>query len=41
MEFRGRPAIARVSPQARDRTDWRRLWNVSEELTGQVFPALV
>ncbi len=41
MEFRGRPAIARVSAQAKDRADWRRLWAVSEELTGQVFPSLV
>jgi NAD(P)-dependent dehydrogenase (short-subunit alcohol dehydrogenase family) len=40
MELRGQPAIARVWPHARDRADWRRLWSVSEALTGQVFPSL-
>ena len=39
-ELRGAPAIARVSAHAGDRADWRRLWSVSEELTGLSFPAL-
>jgi NAD(P)-dependent dehydrogenase (short-subunit alcohol dehydrogenase family) len=40
LEVRGKPAVAKVWPHAQDRADWRRLWAVSEELTGQVFPEL-
>ncbi len=38
MEIRGAPARARIWPHARDRADWRRLWSVSEDLTGVKYP---
>jgi NAD(P)-dependent dehydrogenase (short-subunit alcohol dehydrogenase family) len=37
FETRGRPAPARIAPRARDRDTARRLWEVSEELTGVRF----
>ena len=40
MEVRGSPRLAVISPQGMDRAVWARLWGVSEELTGVVFPAL-
>jgi NAD(P)-dependent dehydrogenase (short-subunit alcohol dehydrogenase family) len=40
LEIRGTPARGKVWPHASDRADWRRLWQVSEELTGVAFPAL-
>ena len=40
LEFRGGPALARPSAHALDREVWRRLWTVSEELTGITCPAL-
>jgi NAD(P)-dependent dehydrogenase (short-subunit alcohol dehydrogenase family) len=36
-ELRGPPALARVMPQARDAVAAKRLWEVSEELTGVRF----
>ncbi|WPB81130.1 SDR family oxidoreductase [Archangium violaceum] len=36
-EMRGFPALAKVPPQAEDRTAANRLWRVSEELTGVTF----
>ncbi|MFE8597520.1 SDR family oxidoreductase [Archangium violaceum] len=36
-EMRGFPALAKVPPQAEDRTAANRLWRVSEELTGITF----
>ena len=40
LEVRGNPALAQISPHAQDRAVWQRLWSVSEELTGVVFPPL-
>jgi NAD(P)-dependent dehydrogenase (short-subunit alcohol dehydrogenase family) len=40
MEARGLPARAKVAPQARDEAAAARLWEVSERLTGVVFPPL-
>jgi NAD(P)-dependent dehydrogenase (short-subunit alcohol dehydrogenase family) len=40
LEIRGKPARGKVWPHAADRAEWRRLWTVSEELTGVTFPAL-
>jgi hypothetical protein len=40
MEVRGKPALAKVWPHATNREDWKRLWQVSEELSGQTFPPL-
>lgn len=37
LEIRGNPARARVWPHATNQADWRRLWEVSEELTGVRF----
>jgi NAD(P)-dependent dehydrogenase (short-subunit alcohol dehydrogenase family) len=37
-ELRGFPAIAKVPPQAEDRTTAKRLWSVSEQLIGATFP---
>ena len=37
-ELRGAPRVVRSSPRSRDRTLARRLWDVSEELTGVTFP---
>jgi NAD(P)-dependent dehydrogenase (short-subunit alcohol dehydrogenase family) len=34
MELRGNPEVARAAPRAYDEDAWRRLWGVSEELTG-------
>ena len=39
-EMKGYPARARIMPQARDPETARRLWAVSEELTGVRFPLL-
>ena len=36
-ETRGRPAVAKIMPQARDLGDCARLWDVSEELVGVGF----
>ncbi|MDQ7955276.1 MAG: SDR family oxidoreductase [Pseudomonadota bacterium] len=38
-ETRGHPTSAAIPPQALDATAAARLWSVSEELTGTVFPA--
>ena len=40
LEIRGAPALAKPSPHALDQAVWRRLWTVSEELTGVVYPPL-
>ena len=40
LEIRGTPALAKPSRHALDRAVWRRLWTVSEELTGVVYPPL-
>ena len=40
LEFRGKPASARMAPKAMDEAASRRLWSVSEQLTGVVYPAL-
>jgi hypothetical protein len=40
LEIRGKPAVGKVWPHATNRADWQRLWGISEELTGQHFPAL-
>ena len=40
LEIRGLPARGRVWPHATNRTDWQRLWAISEELTQTPFPAL-
>jgi NAD(P)-dependent dehydrogenase (short-subunit alcohol dehydrogenase family) len=37
MEFKGDPAPAAVAPQAEDATAQKRLWTVSEELTGVTY----
>jgi NAD(P)-dependent dehydrogenase (short-subunit alcohol dehydrogenase family) len=39
-EVRGLPALAKLAPQAQDKAVWSRLWTVSEELTGVVYPPL-
>ena len=39
-EVRGLPALAKLAPQAQDKAVWSRLWAVSEELTGVVYPPL-
>jgi hypothetical protein len=38
-ETRGYPVAARILPQAMDRGVASRLWVVSEELTGVMFPS--
>ncbi len=40
LEIRGRPAPARIAPQARSTEAASRLWQASEELTGVHYPAL-
>ena len=40
LEIRGSPRLAAVAPRARDRADWQRLWTISEQLTGVIYPAL-
>ena len=40
LEIRGNPALAKPSPHALDRAVWKRLWTVSEELTGVMYPPL-
>jgi NAD(P)-dependent dehydrogenase (short-subunit alcohol dehydrogenase family) len=40
LEIRGKPAPGRVWPHATHRADWQRLWDVSQELTGVIFPPL-
>ncbi len=39
-EVRGAPRLAAIAPQARDTAVAARLWSVSEELTGVVYPSL-
>ncbi len=39
-EVRGFPVLAKLAPQAQDKAVWSRLWTVSEELTGVVYPPL-
>jgi NAD(P)-dependent dehydrogenase (short-subunit alcohol dehydrogenase family) len=41
MEVRGKPALAKLAPQASDKAVWSRLWTASEELTGVIYPPLV
>jgi hypothetical protein len=38
-EMKGSPRKSKIVPSAFDQTVWRRLWDVSEQLTG-VTPAL-
>jgi NAD(P)-dependent dehydrogenase (short-subunit alcohol dehydrogenase family) len=38
LEIKGPPALASLSKRARDRDTWRRLWEVSEQLTGVGLP---
>lgn len=40
MEVRGTPTLAKIAPQGLDRAVWARLWTVSEELTGVIYPPL-
>jgi NAD(P)-dependent dehydrogenase (short-subunit alcohol dehydrogenase family) len=40
MNFKGYPAVEQPKPQALDRDTARRLWEVSEELAGVVYPPL-
>ena len=40
MEFKGAPTVVTPKPQALDMAVAQRLWTVSEELTGVVYPAL-
>ena len=40
MEIKGAPAPAKLAPQAQDQGAWERLWSVSEQLTGVVYPPL-
>ena len=39
-EIRGRPRLAKIEAQASERPAAARLWTISEELTGVVFPPL-
>ncbi len=38
--FKGKPTVEEPRPQGKDETVARKLWEVSEELTGVVYPAL-
>ena len=40
LEFRGRPAPAKVAAQGSDSAVWSRLWAESERLTGVTYPPL-
>ena len=40
MEQRGHPTKVGTTPYARHEADAAKLWSVSEELTGDTFPAL-
>ncbi len=40
QEFKGSPVVVQPRPQALDEAVGKRLWMVSEELTGVVYPAL-
>jgi NAD(P)-dependent dehydrogenase (short-subunit alcohol dehydrogenase family) len=40
MELKGSPTVVKPKPQALDEDVARRLWTVSEELTGVTYPAL-
>jgi NAD(P)-dependent dehydrogenase (short-subunit alcohol dehydrogenase family) len=40
QEFKGSPVVVQPRPQALDEAVGKRLWTVSEELTGVVYPAL-
>lgn len=40
MEFKGYPTVVQPRPQALDEAVGRKLWSVSEELTGVVYPPL-
>jgi NAD(P)-dependent dehydrogenase (short-subunit alcohol dehydrogenase family) len=39
-EFKGSPVVVQPRPQALDEAVGKRLWNVSEELTGVVYPGV-
>jgi NAD(P)-dependent dehydrogenase (short-subunit alcohol dehydrogenase family) len=39
-EVRGQPALAKLAPQATDKAVWLRLWTVSEDLSGVIYPPL-
>jgi NAD(P)-dependent dehydrogenase (short-subunit alcohol dehydrogenase family) len=41
MEMKGSPVVVQPKPQGKDEAVAKRLWTVSEELTGVVFPPLV
>jgi NAD(P)-dependent dehydrogenase (short-subunit alcohol dehydrogenase family) len=41
MAFRGSPTVEQPKPQALDQAAQEKLWTVSEELTGVVYPPLV
>jgi hypothetical protein len=38
-ELKGPPVRAKIAPSARNKVIWRRLWEVSEQLTGLEMPA--
>jgi NAD(P)-dependent dehydrogenase (short-subunit alcohol dehydrogenase family) len=40
MEMKGSPVVVQPKPQGKDQAVAKRLWTVSEELTGVVYPAL-
>jgi len=40
MEFKGAPVVVQPKPQALDEATAKKLWSVSEELTGVVYPPL-
>ena len=40
LELKGMPRLAKIAPQALDRATWKRLWSVSEELTGVTYGLL-
>jgi hypothetical protein len=40
MEMKGSPTVVQPKPQGKDESVAKRLWTVSEELTGVVYPPL-
>ena len=40
MEMKGSPVVVQPRPQGRDEAVAKRLWDVSEQLTGVIYPAL-
>lgn len=40
LEFRGNPTRGKIAPQARQRADWQRLWQMAEEMTGTEYPSM-